>query len=206
MKKRDLIWREILEGALRGQLQFTQEDLAIKLKTSTAVVFNALKQPREVGIIEVRGRFFRLIDFNKFLDLWKVHRHLMRDTVYQAHSDLSVEEIEKRLPKEVVLTGFSAYRQRFKEVPADYDVVTVYKTNQRQLATIKKEFPDSKINLKFPRLIVYDGRELNFSKEENIPLTQLYVDLWNFPKWYAKDYLEALKLKLDDLLSRRTNQ
>lgn len=205
MKKKYLIWREILESALNGQFQFVQEDLAKKFKTSTSMIYFVLKVPREIGVIEVRGRFFRLIDFNKFLELWATHRNIMDDWIYKASSDLSVDQIESSLPQGVIFTGFSAYKQFFHELPADYDSVMVYETNKKTLDEIKKKFPSSKDNQAFPRLLVYDGRNLGLGSDHRLPLTQLYVDLWGFPKWYVKDYLTSLKLKIDGILSKQTN-
>lgn len=205
MKKKDLIWREILEGALKGQFQFVQEDLAKKFKTSTSMIHFTLKRPKEIGVIEVRGRFFRLTDFDKFLDLWAAGRDLMDDWVYKASSDLSVDQIENALPKGVIFSGFSAYKKIFNELPADYDSVMVYQTNKKDLEAIKRQFPESKDNQTFPRLLVYDGRDSGLDPNQQIPLTQLYVDLWNFPKWYVKDYLAALKLKIDGILSKQTD-
>lgn len=206
MKKKDLIWREILEGALNGQFQFVQEDLAKKFQTSTSMIHFTLKRPKEIGAIEVRGRFFRLTDFDKFLELWATHRNLMDDWVYKAYSNLSVDQIETALPKDIIFTGFSAYKIIFNELPADYDSVMIYQTNKKDLEAIRKKFPNSKNNQTFPRLLVYDGTDLGLDKKQKLPLTQLYVDLWSSPKWYTKDYLEALKLKIDGILSRQVNQ
>jgi hypothetical protein len=33
------------------------------------------------------------------------------------------------------------------------------------------------------------------------PLPQLFADLWNLKDWYAKDFLEALKRRIDGILA-----
>ena len=34
-----------------------------------------------------------------------------------------------------------------------------------------------------------------------VSLAHLYADLWNLPTWYAKDFLNALELKMHGILA-----
>jgi len=34
-------------------------------------------------------------------------------------------------------------------------------------------------------------------KYPSIPLSQIFVDLWNLKEWYAKDFLNALENKIE---------
>lgn len=76
------------------------------------------------------------------------------------------------------------------DAPADYDKVYIYSAD---LEEIKKRFPPQAGN---PNLIVFkpDAELIKFG--HFAPLPQMYVDLWNLPEWYAKDFIEALKSKL----------
>lgn len=191
MIKKEIIWREILyQSSERKVFKFTQKDLAEKFDFSVSTVFNALKVPRQAGAIKVTGRFFEVIDIEKLLTIWATFRSLNKEIIYQTDSDLPVNKIEGQLPADIILGGYSAYRQRFKEAPADYDKVYVY---VQDLAEIKKRFPKQTGE---PKLIVLKTDSyLRFYKQQ-LPLAQLFVDLWNFKEWYAKDFLEALKRKI----------
>ncbi len=188
-----MIWREMLAEALdQGKTLFTQKDLAKKLKCSTSTIFNALKDLRRLGAIEVTGRFFRIKDREKILLFFATHRNLKKDMLYETHVDDSARGIEGNMPADVIFAAFSAYRFTYEEEPADYDQVYVYSND---LETIKKRFPRQK---GYSNLFVLkpDPTMLLSGKKLTHPV-QIFVDLWNIPVWYAKDYLKAIKAKLN---------
>lgn len=192
MSKKETIWRYILHKAFtERKYTFTQKDIAQQLKVSTSTVFNALKAPRKLSAIDVTGRFFRLRDFEKLILLWATQRNFENDIVYSTYVDVGVREIEGRMPPDVIFGAFSAYRFAYNEAPADYSVVYVY---SRGLEELQKRFPKQK---GAPNLFVLkpDPELASFGK--TTPDVQTFVDLWNIPEWYAKDYLNALKLKLN---------
>jgi len=192
MTKKETIWRYILHEALtKHTLTFTQKDIAAHFGYSTSTVFNALKMPRKLGAIEVTGRFFRLRDAEKLLLLWAVHRNFERDIIYKTHVDAPVKEIEGGMPADVIFGAFSAYRFAYADAPADYSSVYVYAQNADE---IKKRFPPQKgaANL---YVLKQDSQLASFGKIA--PDIQIFVDLWNISEWYAKDFLEALKLKMN---------
>ncbi len=192
MTKKETIWRFILKKALdERELRFTQKDIAAHFKISTSTVFNALKAPRKLGAIEVTGRFFRLRDAEKLLLLWATQRNFKNDIVYSTYVDAEVREIEGRMPPDVIFGAFSAYRFAHNEAPADYSTVYVYSEGLEEL---KKRFPKQKGP---PNLFVLkpDPELVSFGK--TTPDVQTFVDLWNIPQWYAKDYLAALKKKIN---------
>ena len=193
MTKKEIIWREILFQAMENKkTEFTQKELAQKYGFSLSTVFNALNFPRNSGIIEVRGRGFKVQDVEKFLYLWATFRKLKKEIIYQTNVSKSVQTIEGEMPPNVIFGAFSAFVKKYKEAPADYDKVYVY-IKQENLEKVKNRFPSKKGYL---NLIVLraDPWLKNFG---NItPNCQTFVDLWNLPEWYAKDYLVALKDKL----------
>ena len=144
MTKKEIIWREILFQAMEKKIrQFTQKELAARFDFSLSTVFNALKIPRQTGAIEVKGRFFTVINSQKFLAIWATHRNLEKDIIYKTHTDLPPVKIEGSMPSDVVYTAYSAYRLKFHDAPADYDKVYVYADDVK---AIKKRFPK-----KYPR-------------------------------------------------------
>ena len=111
MLKKEIIWREILFQAIeKKKRQFTQKELATKLGFSLSTVFHALKIPREIGAIEVKGRFFNLTNIEKMLTIWGTHRHLDKEIIYKTHVDLSPLKIESEMPSSIIYTAYSAYR------------------------------------------------------------------------------------------------
>lgn len=191
LKKKESIWREVLFQSIEQKNnQFTQKALAKKFGYSLSTVFNALKVPRASGAIEVKGKFFLIRDQEKFLNIWSTFRNLSKDIIYQTRVDAPIVEIEGLVPPDVIFTAYSAYRLKFNEAPADYDKVYVYSAN---LEEIKKRFPPQ---VGSPNLIVLKP-DAELTKLGNLaPLPQIYVDLWNSPEWYAKDFLNALKIKI----------
>ena len=190
MFKKEIIWREILYQTLeKKHNNFTQKELAQKFNFSLSTVFNALKIPRLSGAIEVKGRFFRIIDKHKFLNIWATHRNLEKDVIYQTRVDLPVQKIEGQLPNVAFPTAYSAYRLKFNDSPADYDKVYVYIDN---LEEIQKRFPIKKGNA---NLIVLRADNFLLNYKPFPPLAQIYVDLWNLGEWYARDFIEGLKDK-----------
>jgi hypothetical protein len=196
MFKKEIIWREILYQNLeKKKFKFTQKELAKKFAFSTSTVFNALKIPRQIGACEITGRFFQIRDIEKFLHLWGTFRNFKKDIIYSTHIDASVSEIENSVPAGVIFGAYTAYKKTFGDVPADYDQVYIYTYDVKP---IKERFPSKK---GYQNLIVLKADPF-FKKYGKItPLPQTFVDLYNLPQWYAKDFIRALKEKIDAILA-----
>ena len=197
MKKIEIIWRELLFQTIeKKNRQFTQKELAAKFGFSTSTVFQALKIPRKAGAVRVTGRYFTLEDAEKLLYYWASVRNLEKEIMLFTHTNLSPFEIEAAMPQDVVFGGFTAaYKILNGKAPADYDTVYVYAAN---LPEIKRRFEiqKGKANL----MVLKPDHFLN-SYGEVTTLGQTFVDLWNIPTWYAKEYLKSIKEKIDELLS-----
>ena len=192
MTKKEVIWREILfQSTENKKFEFTQKELAQKYGFSLSTVFNALKIPREANIIEGK-RGFRIQDIEKFLYLWATFRKIKKDIIYQTAVKKGVFEIEGEMPPNVIFAAYTAFLKKHKIAPADYDKVYVY-IEEKNLKEIKNRFPLQK---GYQNLIVLkaDPWLKNFGKLT--PDCQTFVDLWNLPEWYAKDFLNALKEKM----------
>jgi len=198
MLKKEIIWREILYQALeKKNREFTQKKLAEKFKFSTSTVFNALILPRKSGACKVKGRGFRLIDPEKLLYIWASFRNIKKDIIYQTRVEESIIEIENLMPPSVIYGGYSAFRKKFKEVPADYDKVYVY-LDLRNLSEIKRRFPPKR---GYPNLFVLKSDKFLKTYGKLTPIGQMFVDIWNLEDWYSKEFINALKEKINELLA-----
>lgn len=197
MLKIEIIWREVLYQAIeKGNRQFTQKELAQKFGFSTSTVFQALKVPRKMGAVRVSGRFFILEDVEKLLYYWASVRNLEAETRLSVRVDLPVFEIESRMPPDVVFGGFCAAREILKgHVPADYDMVHVYSAG---IEEIEKRFKFERRGR--PNLFVLRGDQFLDSYGQITTYAQTFVDLWNLPVWYAKEFTNSLKEKINELL------
>ena len=195
MKKSELVYRELLLGFIECEKAvFTQLGLAKALKISLSTVNNALKPLRKMGAVKVKRRSFEVVNAKKILYYWASARSLEKDVIYKTRAEMAVSEIEKAMPSDVVFAAYTAYKFRFEDVPADYSEVYVYCRNDG-LKEVVKRFPQSKN----PNPNVFVLKK-EFADNE-MPLAQMFVDLWNLKEWYAKDFVKALEEKLHGILA-----
>lgn len=193
MSKKEIIWREILYQAIeKKNRQFTQKDLATRFSFSLSTIFNSLKIPRQIGAIKVTGRNFQVVDLEKFLYLWATVRNLRKDVIYQTRVEEPILTLEGLMPASAVYGAYSAYRLKFNEAPADYDQIYIYTSSLKE---IKKRFPPAGQKVYF-NLIVLKSDPFMKNYGQTTTLAQTFVDLWNLPAWYAKDFHNALKAKI----------
>lgn len=191
MSKQEIIWREILFQTLEKDIHsFTQKELAAHFFISLSTVFNSLRGLRQINAIKVTGRNFEITQPEKILYFWATKRNLNQEIIYKTHFDGGPFEIEGMMPAGIIFTAYSAFRKKFNEAPADYDKVYVYADN---LDEIKKRFPPKN---GYENLIVLKADKFLENYGLIAPLSQIFVDLWNLPEWYAKDFLEILRCKL----------
>jgi DNA-binding transcriptional regulator YhcF (GntR family) len=193
--KKERVYREILYGVLEKNIRsFKQIELSKECKLSLSTVNYALEPLERMNAIEKKRFGFSVIDAKKILLFWASIRKIEGEIVYQTYLNESVEKIESEIPANSVFTAYSAFKFRFKEIPSEYSEVIVYGEKE----DFEKRF--GKENLKFkPNLIVLKLDE-HLLKFKIAPLAQIYVDLWNLPTWYAKDFLKKMEEKLHGIL------
>lgn len=194
MKKIEFVYREILYQALENKNRIlTQLAIARKLSISLSTVNHALKPLKNMAAVEIKLKNFRTLDIKKIIYYWASVRNLEKDIIYKTRVDKPVKKIESEMPEGIVFGTYSAYKFKFKDVPADYSEVYVYGEDTE----IKKRFIENK---KRPNLFVL--KKDNFMEEygKTTTLALTFVDLWNLKEWYAKDFLTALEEKIRALL------
>lgn len=195
MTKKEAIWRDLLvQTREKRRTVFTQKELAEDFGFSLSTVFNALEVPRRSYIIEVSGKGFRLESYQKLLYLWASERSFARSVLYQAHLELGTKKIEALLPAFVQFGLYSAYAFIYQTAPADYDHVYIY-TDPESIEEVLERLPRPYFKSKSPNFFILktDPWIVRYKK---VPLEQIFVDIWNAPEWYAKDFLTALEKKL----------
>lgn len=199
MTKKELIWREILvQKRQNNQIKFTQKELAEKFSFSVSTVFNALKSLREAHVVEVMGRFFVLNDYRKLLYLWASERNPAADFISKFFVDKPVSELEAITPPEATPALYSGYKFLYGSAPADYDHLYVY-LKKDDLDKFSKRFTESAMPFKKtrarPNIFVIE-KDAQFDRYQQPLPEEIFVDTWNAPEWYAKDFLATLEDKL----------
>ncbi len=192
MKKIELVYREILYNAMeKKNRRLTQLYLSNALKISLSTVNLALKPLDRMNAIKIKRMCFDITDIKKILYYWASIRNIERDILYRTRVEMPVREIERLMPNDVIFTGYSAYKLKFDDVPADYSEVYIYGSED-----IQKRFEK---NDKNPNLFVLKRNDAD-KYGKIVTLGNMFVDLWNLKEWYAKDFLKALEAKIDRLL------
>lgn len=187
MKKVEMVYSYVLEQVLeRKRRNMTQAEIAKALDISLSTVNAAIAHLRKMNAVRVRLRGFDVVDAKKILYYWASVRNIEKDVIYATRADMPVSDIEKQMPPDVVYAGYSAYKIKFKDIPADYSEVYVYGDAE----TVTKRFPQSKNR---PNLFVM------VSGVQKITIANIFVDLWNMKEWYAKEFLTALEAKLHEI-------
>ena len=196
MKKIELVYREILFNAIEKENKtLTQSYLAETLNISLSTVNFALQPLARMNSINIKKRGFDIIDIKKILYYWASIRNIEKDIIHKTRVDEPVKEIEKQMPDNIVFTAYSAYKFKFKEVPADYSEIYVYGSDE-VLKRFEEQQESKMIN---PNLFVL--KKDNEEKHgKTATIANLFVDLWNLKQWYAKDFLIALEAKIDRIL------
>ena len=189
MKKLELVYNKILEEAIENKnYKLTQKSLSKELNISLSTVNYALKPLRNMGAVKINLKNLNIINIKKILYYWASIRNIEKDIIYKTRIDKNVVEIEKLMPNNAIFTAYSAYKFKFKDVPADYSEVYVYGNKD----DIKERFKESR---GIPNLFVLK-KDIN-----KLTLANLFVDLWNLKEWYAKDYLNALERRINGILA-----
>jgi len=192
MKKLEFVYREILFQAMeKKNRKLTQSYLAKALNISLSTVNNALKPLRKMNSIRINKRSLDIIDIKKILYYWASIRNIEKDIIYKTRVNKAVREIEAEMPNNIVYAGYSAYKFKFKSVPADYSEVYVYGSN------LEKRFPLNKNN---PNLFILKKDSLIGRYYKTGTIAQVFVDLWNLREWYAKDFLKEMEEKINGIL------
>jgi len=184
MKRIEEVYREILYQSMeKNNNTLTQSQLAKALDLSLSIVNLALKPLKDMNAIKINRRNLNIVDKKKILYYWASIRNLEKDIIYKTRVEKPVRKIESEMPSDIIYAAYSAYKFKFKDVPADYSEVYVYSSDLKE---IEKRFPK---NNKTPNLFI-------LKKDNNLKRmtkANIFIDLWNLKEWYAKDFLNEME-------------
>jgi len=192
MKKIETIWHHLLYAAhTEGRYRWTQQELARDFGYSLSTVHHALEKPCAIGSVRKESKFFVLEDAQKLLYYWASVRALERDILAASSMEASVHDIEGWACPGSIFACFSAAARILREPPADYDTVHFY-VARKDLASFRERFPAAQrkkrrnvIALAMPEVMTRYGGVTT--------LPQTFVDCWNLPDWYAREFCNALE-------------
>ncbi len=197
MKKIESIYREILYRAIeKKEFQLTQSELSKELVLSLSIVNLAIKKLKSIGAVKINQRSFNVLDIKKILYFWASARNLEKDIIFKARIEMPVREIERNLP-DIIFTAYTAYKFKFNDVPADYSEVYAY-ADEKELESIKKRFKiDKDIGNKKPNLFILK-KDNSMNLYKSIPVSQIFIDLWNLKEWYAKEFINEFEKRIGE--------
>ena len=194
MLKIEYIWRELLYRSIEeSRPDFTITELSKIFNLSTSVVSHALKPLKELGIVKINKKNSKILDAERLLFFWATRRNLKKELIYSTYNPLPVQEREASMPSKVIPTAYSAFRMYFGNPPADYENIYFYVKN---VSAVEKRFPKSTKKNQDNLFILKPDQFLR--RYKRIPLAQIFADLWNLPEWYAKDFSDAILLKIKE--------
>jgi hypothetical protein len=193
MKKIEFVFEEILYQAIeKKNRRLTQSSLSKELGLSLSTVNLAIGHLRKMGAVDVRPRSFSVVDPKKILLHWASIRNPSKDLIYRTRADMPVRTIEASVPHGTVFGAYTAYKLRFKDVPADYSEVYLYGGE-----SVKERFPPSE---REPNVFVLKMDRNLERYGELTTIARTFVDLWNMSTWYAKDFLKSLEERINGVL------
>lgn len=200
MNKAEQVYREILYCALeKKKFTMTQLELSKRLSISISTVSHSLKALKKMGAINIHPMNFEIVNPKKILYYWAGIRNIQKDIIFEARIDRNVTEIEKSMPQDIIYAAYSAYKFKFRDIPADYSEVYIY-SDEKTLNELKKRLNIKKANTNISNLFVLKKDENMDKYPKTMTIANIFVDLWNIKEWYARDFLKALEKEINKIL------
>ena len=127
MKRIEEVYREMLFQSMEKKNSImSQSYLAGALKVSLSIINLALRPLRKMNAVKVNKRSLEIIDKRKIVYYWASIRNVEKDIIYKTRAEKPVRKIESEMPADILYGAYSAYKFKFKDVPADYSEVYIY--------------------------------------------------------------------------------
>lgn len=193
MMKLQRIYRELLLSSLNRVSHVHQEDIAENCQVSLGLVNKTIKKLTEAKAAEATRQGVRVLSPARILNLWAAERNLDKD-IWQAFRLDSIAETERNLPKDILLTAFSAWYKTTGRKPAEYDRLYFYvtdKENFNQWLNYRKQETRT-INPNTFALFIEDNHLIQTSEKDIVCTPQIYVDIYSINGPQAAPYLKDI--------------
>jgi DNA-binding MarR family transcriptional regulator len=197
VKKWERVLRQILYLFYEEDVRFmNQKAIAEACGVSLGSVNPVMKKLDQLGAIEKKPLGFRISDIGRAILYWANVRDLAQDITLRINTGLPAEEIEEDLPRNSILTAYSAFRRKFDKVAEPYREIHVY----ANVADIRRKFERKPGTTNTIIVLKPDSHLSDLSKGGIVPIGQMYVDLWQLgtPAKTLIDYLNT-KMKLIEM-------
>jgi len=191
--KTERIYRELLLQALSGVSSVKQDDLAKLCRISLGLVNKTVRKLESAGATEATRHGVRILSPTRILNLWATERRLGRDVMRAFRLD-PLEKVERELPRDAVLTAFSAWASLTGSRPAEYSRLYFY---VHDVAGFERwlSFREARTRKANPNVFVLytdDPHLFSTSRDGIAPLPQVYVDIYSIGGPEAAPYLKDI--------------
>lgn len=191
--KTERIYRELLLQVLSGVSTVKQEDLAARCSVSLGLVNKTVRKLEAAGATEATRFGVRVLSPPRVLNLWATERKLTRDVLHAFRLD-PLEDAERELPRDAILTAFSAWASLTKSRPAEYSRLYFYISDEAEFGRWLS-FRENRVRKTNPNVFVLhtdDPHILSTSRNGIAPVPQIYVDIYSIGGPEAAPYLKDI--------------
>ncbi|MBS7615558.1 hypothetical protein KEJ18_07540 [Candidatus Bathyarchaeota archaeon] len=195
MRKFERIYRELLLRSLHEVQLVRQEDIALKCEVSLGLVNKTVRKLEVAMAVEATRSGVRVLSPARLLNLWAAERDLGKD-VWRSFRLDPIAEVEKNLPRDVLITGFSGWAGFSGRRPAEYDRLFFYVMDVESFE-LWFGFRKSRVRKVNPNVFVLyvDDEHLVRSSEKGVVcVPQLYVDIYSADGPEASAFLRDIAL------------
>ena len=195
LRKFERIYRELLLCSLREVSLVRQEDISRACEVSLGLVNKTVRKLEVAMAVEATRRGVRVLSPARLLNLWAAERDLGKD-VWQSFRLDPIVEVEKDLPRGVLLTGFSGWFTVSRRRPAEYDRLYFYVTDLEnfELWFGFRKSGVRKVNPNIFVLRVDDKHLIRSSEKGAVCVPQVYVDVYSADGPEASPFLRDIAL------------
>jgi hypothetical protein len=180
LRKFERVYRELLLCSLREVSLVRQEDVASVCGVSIGLVNKTVRKLEVAMAVEATRSGVRVLSPARLLNLWAAERDLSKDVLQMFRLD-PVADVEKELPADVLVTGFSGWAGVSGRMPADYDRLYFYVTD-RERFDLWLGFRKDRVRRVNPNvfvLCVEDEHLVRSSVKGFACVPQVYVDIYS---------------------------
>lgn len=200
VRRFERIYRELLLSSLRQESLVLQKNIASKCEVSLGLVNKIVKKLEAALTVEATRNGVRVLSPARLMNLWAAERDLGKDVWQQFRLD-PVNEVEKSLPADTLLTAFSGWFITSRRKPAEYDRIYFYVTNKDSfdLWLSPREKKIRKTNPNVFALYVDDKHLARSSEKSVVCVPQIYADIYSINGPEASPFLRDIVITYPNL-------